>query len=104
MCFVGVAVYAQDDLALNVAFSDTLVTRYIWRGYDLFSDNDAAHQPSLTLDLSGLPGDITASFNIWASLPFNSGHEDAEEADYTLSLSKDITEEISVASGCTLII
>lgn len=40
-----------------------LVSRYIWRGFDLLPENHAAIQPSLTVDL----GESGFSFNVWGS-------------------------------------
>jgi len=94
------AVYANSP-TLSTSFSDTYVTRYVWRGYDIYANNDGAHQPSLTLNVGDLPAGLTASFNIWASFPVNSGHEDLEEFDYTLSLSKNVTEKIALTGGVT---
>jgi hypothetical protein len=60
-----------------------LVSRYIWRGFDLLPDNHAAIQPSLTIDL----GEGGFSFNVWSS--FALAHRDefkhTDEIDVTLS-------------------
>ena len=40
-----------------------LVSRYVWRGFDLLPDNHPAIQPSLTIDL----GESGFSLNVWSS-------------------------------------
>jgi hypothetical protein len=89
--------YAAPTMSVN--FSDTYVTRYIWRGYDLYPNNDGAHQPSLTLNVGELPAGLSASFNFWASFATQGGHKDGEEFDYTASLSKNLTDKIALTGG-----
>jgi hypothetical protein len=85
----------------TITFTDTYVSRYIWRGQDLYPDNDAAHQPSVDISFSDILNDIALSLNIWASFPLNKGHQDAEEIDYTLTLSKNLTETLNTSFGYT---
>ena len=71
--------------AVNIAGTDigvtadvTYMSRYIWRGFNLFGSSPA-WQPSLDFDLGGGFG-----ANIWASYAHNAGNVDATEYDYTL--------------------
>ena len=83
------AVYGQVDL----------VSRYIWRGFDLLPDNHAAIQPSLTIDL----GESGFSLNVWSS--FALAHRDvfrhSDEIDVTLSYVFQIAESWEVTAGFT---
>ncbi len=77
---------------LGVTLDATWVSKYIWRGFDLFDDK-AAFQPSIDLDLYG----TGFSFNIWTSQPGSSGTSDistvnAEEWDYTLTYSNSVLD------------
>ena len=73
------------------------VSRYVWRGFDLFPANQPALQPSGTIDFgrSGL------SLNLWSSFPL--GHwdslRDVAEADFTLAYGKDVSEKLYLSGG-----
>ena len=81
---VGTAKAQEEPAKLAVDLDATYVSKYIWRGYDLFDDH-AAFQPSVNLDLfeSGF------SVNVWGSIPLGSGNgiNDFQEYDYTLAYS-----------------
>jgi len=89
------------DQEVDVTLTDTIVTRYIWRGQDLYGDNDAAHQPSIDISFPGLLYGADLSFNVWGSFPLNSGHEDSEELDYSFTLSKDLLQNLNLSAGYT---
>jgi len=78
---------------VDITITDAFVSRYIWRGQDLFADNDASTQPSIDVTLADILFGADASFNIWAALPLQSGHQSAEEIDYSFTLSRDILDE-----------
>jgi len=108
LIFVGLVCSLTNVFALEIGsqkveitVSDSYVSRYIWRGQDLFGDNDGAHQPSVDIAFPGLLGKTDVSFNVWGSFPTNSGHEDSEELDYTLTLSTDLGELFNISSGFT---
>ncbi|MDD4909436.1 MAG: hypothetical protein PHR44_01960 [Candidatus Omnitrophica bacterium] len=84
-----------------VTLSESYVSSYIWRGQDLYADNDAAHQPSIDIALPGLFHGTDVSVNIWGSFPLSGGHEDAEEMDYTITFSRDIGKLLNLSSGYT---
>jgi len=87
---------------VEIILSDTYVTRYIWRGQDLFGDNDGAHQPSIDITFPKLFYDTDLSLNLWGSFPLSDGHEDAEELDFTVTFSRDILDEIfNISLGST---
>jgi len=73
---------------LEVDFSTTYTSRYMWRGYDVFDDH-AALQPSATVDLFG----SGFSINTWGSIPMGSGYEDLSELDYTIAYGASYFED-----------
>ena len=67
-----------------------LVSRYIWRGFDLLPDNHAAFQPALTVDL----GQSGFSLNIWSSFALGQRgvFKYADEIDLTLAYTFKVPE------------
>jgi len=84
---------------IDISASQAFVTRYIWRGQDLYGENDAAHQPSVTISVPKSFFGLDYSLNVWGSFPLSRGHEDAEEIDYTLSASRTVFETLNIAGG-----
>jgi hypothetical protein len=74
-----------------------LVSRYIWRGFDLLPDNHAAIQPSLTLDL----GKSGFSLNVWSSfaLAQRGTFKYSDEIDLTLSYAFKVPEDWELTAG-----
>jgi len=103
MCFLADAFALEigsQEVAITV--TDNYVSRYIWRGQDLYGENDGAHQPSLDIAFPKLLSGIDVSLNIWGSFPLNSGHENGEELDYTLTFSRDMFDETAnISAGYT---
>ena len=107
-CFslLGIAanVFAVDlaGKELDITLTQSYVSRYIWRGQDLYGQNDPALQPSVDLTAPELFLNTDLGINIWGSFPLNAGHQDAEELDYTLSFSRDILDDaFSICAGYT---
>jgi hypothetical protein len=80
--------------AANVAGTDvgvtldlTYMSKYIWRGFDLFDDK-SAWQPSVDLDLGG-----GFHANVWASYAGSSGFVNSTEYDYTLYYASSILDD-----------
>lgn len=86
---------------VNITLTDAYVSRYIFRGQDLFGDNDGSHQLSIDIAFPGLIAGTDVSLNIWSALPLSGGHEDAEEVDYTLAFARDLGESFSASAGYT---
>ena len=55
-------------------------SRYIWRGYDLISDNNPAIQPWFTVGY-GLTDKLTVNYLFWADYRLVSGSDRTEESD-----------------------
>ena len=64
---------------LHGVIDATYVSRFIWRGYDVYANNHSAFQPSVDLDLFGTGFGI----NVWMSRANGSGFENAEWLTYT---------------------
>ncbi len=76
-----------------------LVSRYIWRGFDLLPDNHAAIQPSVDFEF----GKSGFSLNVWSS--FSLAQRDAykylDEIDLTLTYSFRMPEGWDLVAGFT---
>ena len=89
---------------LGFTLDTTYVSRYVWRGLDLFDDH-AALQPSLDVDLFGTGFGI----NIWGSIPTgtgSNGHSNGinrwTEVDYTAYYGLSLFEEDPYAIDLTV--
>jgi len=74
-----------------------LVSRYVWRGFDLLPDDHAAIQPSLTIDL----GESGFSLNLWSSfaLAQRGMFKYSDEIDVTLSYDFKMPEGWELSAG-----
>ena len=79
---------AEESQSLGVTADMTLVTKYLWYGYDLFDDH-GAYQPSINWDIF----DTGFSVNVWGSFPFGSGNEVFKELDYSVAYGTTFFEE-----------
>ncbi len=92
-----ICLFAVAWLPGAVAPQVDLVSRYVWRGFDLLPDNHAAIQPSLTIDL----GASGFSLNVWSS--FALAQRDlfkySDEIDLTLSYEFAMPEGWELSAG-----
>lgn len=65
---------------LGITLDTTLISRYVWRGFDCYPNNHSGFQPSINFDIYGTGFGV----NIWSSMANGSGFEDFKELDYTL--------------------
>ncbi|MBW8036138.1 MAG: hypothetical protein FVQ79_11035 [Planctomycetes bacterium] len=72
VCSVSAA--AESDGKLHGTVDATYVSRFIWRGCDVYGQNHSAFQPSVDLDLFGSGFGIY----VWSSRANSSGFEDSE--------------------------
>jgi hypothetical protein len=82
-----------------VAVQADLVSRYVWRGFDLLPANHAAIQPSLTVDL----GKSGFALNLWSSfaLAQRATFKYSDEIDVTLSYDFKMPEGWELSAGLT---
>ncbi len=81
----------------EVDFQLDLASRYIWRGFDIFYDNQPAWQPSLTYTF----GDSGFSINLWGSYAL-AGRDELkflDETDLTLLYELGVSDKISLVAG-----
>ncbi len=83
---------------VNITAASSYTSRYIWRGFDLYGDNDGAIQPSIDISTNALRW-VDISFNLWSSWAIDSGHEEADEIDYSVSISRDVCDFLNVSTG-----
>lgn len=99
---LSTACFAQAEEGAPGKVSGTLdvtyVTRYIWRGFDVFSDDDGAIVPSLDLDLFGTGFGTKI---LWAT-PTQSGHENWEWLNYELYYKNTLFAEEAYATDYKL--
>ena len=85
MAVTGPPASAGDDSPVSVTVDATVVSRYMWRGYDVLDDH-GAFQPSVDVAL----GDTGLSFNAWGSFALSGGFEALDEVDYTVAYSRSL--------------
>lgn len=83
--------------ALDVEIS--LISRYIWRGFDLLPQNKPVLQPSLTIDFA----ESGFSLNLWSSfgLAERRVYRELDEIDLTLHYERKISEKLYLGIGFT---
>jgi len=76
------ALTCASESDLGVTLEVTYLSRYIWRGLDVYGENHSAIQPSIDVDLYGTGFGV----NVFHSRSNGGGaHEDAKEIDYNVS-------------------
>lgn len=95
MCFFWMSMLLPGAVSAKV----DLVSRYIWRGFDLLPDNHAAVQPSLTVDL----GNSGFSLNVWSSFALSNRalFKYTDEIDLTLAYAFKMPENWEFSVGFT---
>jgi hypothetical protein len=82
-------VFSQVRLSSNV----TLVSRYIWRGFDTIPNNKPSLQPSLTLNL----GESGLWCNLWSAIALID--TDFVELDFIVGYDKVLLKEVALCTG-----
>ena len=79
---------------LGVTFDVTYLSRYIWRGFDVYNNNTSAIRPSIDIDFYGTGFGVT----VLSSRANASGFENAEELDITLYYYNSLFEDETYAT------
>lgn len=87
-------VQAQED-ELGVTLDVTYLSRYIWRGIDLYNNNTSAIQPSIDIDFYGTGFGV----KVLSSRALGTGFENAEELDLTLYYGNSLFEGENYATN-----
>lgn len=98
---------AADEILENTSFSLSTgyVSKYMWRGYDLFND-DPSFQPDISVDFES----IGLYMGIWAAYstnggcvdPFGDPCKDWDEYDYYIGRYSSLWEDSTFETGYTL--
>ncbi|MBN1939695.1 MAG: hypothetical protein JW843_08915 [Candidatus Aminicenantes bacterium] len=94
---LGLVLAAATPLSAQWEVQADVMSRYIWRGFDLYPNNHPAFQPSLTYSA----GESGFSFNFWASfaLAERSIYQEFDEIDITLDYAFSPAEGIDMSVG-----
>jgi hypothetical protein len=95
---VGTLAQAQEG-GISGTYELTYMSRYIWRGFDVYEDNHSAFQP-LSLDLNLC--DTGFGLKVFWSRPTGSGNENLEEMDIALYYDNNIYEDEIYATNYRL--
>lgn len=82
------AIEVGEGKDLAVTLDASFVSKYIWRGYDVY-DGDPAFQPSIDIGLF----DTGFGVNVWGSFAFDSEWDNADELDSTLYYAQTLFAE-----------
>ncbi|MFQ6084036.1 MAG: TorF family putative porin [Candidatus Aminicenantia bacterium] len=87
------------NLNADVGYQLDLTSRYIWRGFDLFPQNNPALQPSITYNF----GESGFSIQLWCSFSLSKRNrlKYSDEIDLTLTYNFKISEDFSLQAGFT---
>lgn len=87
-----------EEGVLSGTIDVTYLSRYIWRGFDMYDNNHSAIQPSIDLDLYGTGLGVKI---LW-SRANKSGFEDNEWLNYTLYYNNSLFEAQNYATDYTV--
>ena len=80
----------------SISVDNAIVSRYIWRGFDLTPNNNAATQPSVTF----LDEGTGIFFNFWNSTGFDRDKTSgADEWDFSAGFSRSLSGLVSASLG-----
>ena len=85
---------AQED-ELGVTLGVKYMSRYIWRGFDMYKHNHSAIRPFVDIDLYGTGFGV----NVIHSRGFGSGRENMEKLNYTLYYRNKLFEDETYATN-----
>jgi hypothetical protein len=86
-------------LSAQWSFQADTMSKYIWRGFDLYADDNPAFQPSVTYTF----GESGFSLNLWTSFALGerSIYKYDDEFDLTLAYDFQISENFDLSVGFT---
>lgn len=97
--FVGLCgiLLAAAPLSAQFEFQADVMSKYIWRGFDLYSNNNPAFQPSLTYSF----GESGFSVNVWTSFALGERefYKDYDEIDLTLDYAFSLSDNVDMSVG-----
>ena len=96
--FASLSVVQAQEGELHGTIDVTYLSKYVWRGFDIFYNNKGAIQPSIDLDLYGTGFGI----NIMGHMATSGGYVNSERWDYTLYYGNSLFEGESYATNYRL--
>jgi uncharacterized protein (TIGR02001 family) len=90
MCFLGIFC---TNLSAESQFRADIVSRYIWRGFDLNPYKKPVFQPSITHEF----GKSGFSLDLWMSFSF--ANKELNETNLTLAYNQKLSEQFSINAG-----
>jgi hypothetical protein len=94
---VGFVQAQEGESALHGTIDVTYLSKYVWRGFDIYGDKSAI-RPSIDLDLFGTGFGVSVA----AHRANSSGFEDGERWDYALYYQNSLFEEETYATNYRL--
>jgi len=94
----GLVEAQEQEGELGVTLDVTYLSRYIWRGFDMYNNNTSAIQPSIDIDFYGTGFGVT----VLSSRANGSGFENLEEMDITLYYYNSLFEGETYATDYTV--
>jgi len=99
LLFATAGLVQAEEGELGVTMDVTYVSRYIWRGFDLYGNNHSGFQPSVDIDLWGSGFGV----KVWNSMSNGGGsYVNGEEIDYTVYYASSILEGDAMQTNYTL--
>lgn len=90
LCLLGIS---HSNLLAEFHFQADLVSRYIWRGFDLNPYKKPVFQPSMEYEF----GNSGLSLNLWMSFSF--ANKELNETNFTLAYTRKLSEQFSLKAG-----
>ena len=89
--------FGAAPLSAQFEFQADVMSKYIWRGFDLYDDNNPALQPSVTYSF----GESGFSITAWASFALGerSVYKDYDEIDLTLNYDFQLSDQVGMSVG-----
>ena len=97
LILAGLVLMGASPAAAQMSFQVDTMSRYVWRGFDLFAPNNGAFQPSATYTF----GDSGFSANLWTSFALGdrATYRYDDEIDLTLAYAFKTPEAYSLSVG-----
>jgi uncharacterized protein (TIGR02001 family) len=90
LCLFGLC---SSNLSAEFHFQADLVSRYIWRGFDLNHYKKPAFQPAIEYEF----GNSGLSLDVWMSFSF--ANKELNETNLTFAYSRQLSEQFSLKAG-----
>jgi len=104
--FLILICFSLDAVALEIADQEVAVTltesfasRHICEAQDSFPENDPIWESTLDIEVPKVMYETDLSFSFWWGYPLKAGSVTAEEIDYSVAISRDLTKTLKASIG-----